>query len=159
MPSAIVISKILIKIIEEALKAIIDREPLISENEIEWKVSVPAIWKNESKDIMKKSCESAGIFNKEAESTFLALEPEAADCDYVINHPSENAIIPGTIYIIYDIGGGTVDISTHKSIEKMEKFLLCEAYPPIAGNNGSTYINNKYIEEVIQKLFGKKCNE
>ena len=155
LPLAIVISKILIKIKEKALKDIKAREPLISENDIEWKVTVPAIWKNESKDIMKKACQSAGIFNKEQESTFFALEPEAAACDYLMNHPSEKAIVPGTTYIVLDIGGGTVDISTHKRIEENGEIYIEEAYPPIGGDNGSTYINKKFIEEVIQNLFGQ----
>ena len=155
LPLAIVISKILRKIKEKALKDIKAREPLISENDIEWKVTVPAIWKNESKDIMKKACESAGIFNKEQESTFFALEPEAAACDYLMNHPSEKAIVPGTTYIVLDIGGGTVDISTHKRIEENGEIYIEEAYPPIGGDNGSTYINKKFIEEVIQNLFGQ----
>ena len=62
-PLAFIISKILIKMKEEALKAIRARNPLIKESDIDWKVTVPAIWKNESKDIMRKACQSAGIFN------------------------------------------------------------------------------------------------
>ena len=48
-PLAFIISKILIKMKEEALKAIRARNPLIKESDIDWKVTVPAIWKNESK--------------------------------------------------------------------------------------------------------------
>ena len=109
-PLAFIISKILIKMKQEALKAIRARNPLILETEIEWKVTVPAIW---------------------------------------------NEISPGTTYIVCDIGGGTVDISTHKRIEEDGKIFIEEVYPPIGGNNGSTYINKKFIEDVIVKLFGK----
>ena len=154
-PLAFIISKILIKMKQEALKAIRARNPLILETEIEWKVTVPAIWNDQSKDIMRKACENAGIFNKNQQSTFFALEPEAAACDYVMNNPCSNTISPGTTYIVCDIGGGTVDISTHKRIEEDGKIFIEEVYPPIGGNNGSTYINKKFIEDVIVKLFGK----
>ena len=85
---------------------------------------------------MKKACENAGIFNKNQQSTFFALEPEAAACDYVMNNPCSNTILPGTTYIVCDIGGGTVDISTHKRIEEDGKIFIEEVYPPIGGNNG-----------------------
>ena len=154
-PLAFIISKILLKMKQEAMKAIRARNPLILESEIEWKVTVPAIWNDQSKDIMRKACENAGIFNKNQQSTFFALEPEAAACDYVMNNPCSNTISPGTTYIICDIGGGTVDISTHKRIEEDGKFFIEEVYPPIGGNNGSTFINKKFIDDVIIKLFGK----
>ena len=154
-PLAFIISQILLKMKEEALKAIRARNPLILESEIDWKVTVPAIWNNESKDIMRKACQNAGIFNNNEQSTFFALEPEAAACDYVMNNPYSNSIEPGITYIVCDIGGGTVDISTHKRIEEDGKIFIEEVHPPIGGNNGSTYINKKFIEDVIVKLFGK----
>lgn len=157
-PLAFLISKILIKIKEHALKAIKARNPSILESEIEWKVTVPAIWNNESKDIMRKACEMAKIFNNDDnQSTFFALEPESAACDYVINNPNSDAITPGKTYIICDIGGGTVDISTHKRVEENGEIYIEEVHPPIGGNNGSTYINKKFMEEVIKKLFGNKA--
>ena len=156
-PLAFIISKILSKIKEHALNDIKAINPIILESEIDWKVTVPAIWNNESKDIMRKACELAKIFNKNEQSTFFALEPEAAACDYVINNPNSNAIIQGNTYIVCDIGGGTIDISTHKRIEEDGNIYIEEVYPPIGGNNGSTYINKKFMEEVIKKLFGIKA--
>ncbi len=153
-PLAFVISKILIEIKKEAIKAINSRDPEIIESDIEWKVTIPAIWKNKSKDIMRRACQSAGIFNQKEQSTFFALEPEAAACDYVKNNGNENAIKPEHIYIICDIGGGTVDISTHKRFIENGEIYIEEVYPPVGGNNGSTYINKKFIDEVIIKLFG-----
>lgn len=157
-PLAFIISKILSKIKEHAINAIKAINPTILESEIDWKVTVPAIWNNESKDTMRKACELAKIFNKNKTSTFFALEPEAAACDYVINHPNSNAIIQGNAYIVCDIGGGTIDISTHKRIEEEDgNIYIEELYPPIGGNNGSTYINKKFMEEVIKKLFGREA--
>ena len=150
-----VISKILIYIKEEAIKAIKAVRPLIEEREIEWKVTVPAIWNNKSKEIMLNAAKKANIFTEDNELCFLALEPEAAACDYTNEGTSDrNAIKPGKVYIICDIGGGTIDISTHKRIISNGEMHIEEVYPPSGGNFGSTYINKNFFEKVIKKIFG-----
>lgn len=52
----------MVKIKEEAINAIKAIRPSIKENDIDWKVTVHAIWKNKSKEIMKKATLNAGIF-------------------------------------------------------------------------------------------------
>ena len=154
----IIISKILIFIKKEALKEIQSIRPDIKENEINWKVTVPAIWDNNSKEIMKKASIISGIFSEPL--TFFALEPEAAACDYVSEKTSDKeAIKVGNKYIICDIGGGTVDISTHIRIKKGNNNEIEEIYPPCGGNHGSTYINKAFIEKVIKQIFGKDSIE
>ena len=151
----LVISKILIYIKNEAIKAIKAIRPSIKESEIEWKVTVPAIWKDKSKEIMLNASKMADIFKEGNELCFLALEPEAAACDYSNEKTSDiNAIKPGKIYIICDIGGGTIDISTHKRFKNNDQIYIEEVYPPIGGNFGSTYINQNFMEKVIEKIFG-----
>ena len=154
----IIISKILIFIKKEALKEIQSIRPDIKEKEINWKVTVPAIWDNNSKEIMKKASIISGIFSEPL--TFFALEPEAAACDYVSEKTSDKeAIKVGNKYIICDIGGGTVDISTHIRIKKGNNNEIEEIYPPCGGNHGSTYINKAFIEKVIKQIFGKDSIE
>ena len=151
----IIISKILIFIKKEALKEIQTIRPEIKESEINWKVTVPAIWDNNSKEIMKKASKDAGIFS-EPLLTFFALEPEAAAFDYVNEKNSDkNVFKKGNKYIICDIGGGIVDISTHTRINKGDKVEIEEIYPPCGGSHGSTYINKAFIERVIKQIFGK----
>lgn len=155
----IVISKIL-KIIKEEALTHIKLIKSIEESDILWKVTVPAIWNNKSKEIMKKAAELAGIFDEKEQLIFFALEPEAAACDYVNEKTSEKDIIkPGIKYIICDIGGGTVDISTHERVYENGQIYIEEVYPPIGGNNGSTYINKKFIEKVIKPIFGVEAME
>lgn len=78
----------------EVLKAIKDktfkminskRKVTIQESDIEWKVTVPAIWREKSKEIMINSAKSAGIYReyKDDKSLFLALDPETAAFDYI----------------------------------------------------------------------------
>ena len=65
------------------------------------------------------------------------------------------AITQGSIYIICDIGRGIVDISKHKRIKENNNIYIEEVYPSIGWNNGSTFINKKFFDEAITKLFGK----
>ena len=153
----IVISKILKKIKEIALKEISSLRPSIQEKDIKWRVTVPAIWSNKSKDIMQKASIKAEIFDEPL--TFFALEPEAAACDYAAEKMSDQeAIKPGNNYIVCDIGGGTIDISTHRRmIDDNNSIYIEEIYHPIGGAHGSTYINKYFMERVIEKIFGKKA--
>ena len=154
----IVISKILIVMKEEVLRHIKLLRSSIQESDILWKVTVPAIWNNKSKEIMKKASELAGIFDEKEQLLFFALEPEAAACDYVNEKSSDKDIIkPGNRYIVCDIGGGTVDISSHERKCGNGQTYIEEVYPPKGGNHGSTYINKMFIEKVIKIIFGSKA--
>jgi molecular chaperone DnaK (HSP70) len=153
----LVISKILIKIKEIALKEIMSLRSGIEETNIKWRVTVPAIWSNKSKYIMKNASVKAGIFNDPL--TFFALEPEAAACDYTEGKVSDQeAIKPGNNYIVCDIGGGTIDISTHRRMidNNNNTIYIEEIYHPIGGAHGSTNINKLFIERVIERIFGKE---
>ena len=157
----LVIEKILVYIKEKAIKEIQARRPNIEPSEILWKLTVPAIWRNKSKEIMINASKKAGIIDEtigDEELLFLALEPEAAACDFVNENISDqNAISPGNKYIVCDIGGGTVDISTHKRVNNSGQIYIEEIYPPIGGNHGSTYINKSFLEKVIKGIFGQEA--
>ena len=156
-----VISQVLKAIKEKALIMIKSKreEKSITESDIEWKVTVPAIWREKSKEIMINAAKSAGIFKeyKDDKSLFLALEPESAAFDYINEKSSDkNAVKIGNNYIICDIGGGTIDISTHtrKKDTITGKVYIEELYPPSGGNNGSSYINKLFVEKVLKSIFG-----
>ena len=152
----LVISKILTKIKEIALKEIMSLRSGIEEKDIKWRVTVPAIWSNKSKSIMQNASVKAGIFDDPL--TFFALEPEAAACDYAEGKVSDQeAIKPGNNYIVCDIGGGTIDISTHRRMmDNNNTIYIEEIYHPIGGAHGSTNINKYFMERVIEKIFGKE---
>ena len=158
-----VISQILIEIKKEALNIINSkRGSPIFESNIEWKLTVPAIWREKSKEIMIKAAKTAGIFNEliTDKSLFLALEPECASLDFINEKSSDkNVVNVGNNYIVCDIGGGTIDISSHtRKINHIDnKIYIEELYPPSGGNKGSTYINKAFMEKVIKKIFGEKA--
>ena len=158
-----IISKILLAIKTESLNVINSkRKNKINESNIEWKLTVPAIWREKSKEMMVNAAKSAGIFleSKDDKSLFLALEPECAALDFINEKSSDkNVVKVGNNYIVCDIGGGTIDISTHtrKHDTINNNIYIEELYPPSGGNNGSDYINKKFMEKVIKELFGEKA--
>ena len=110
----IVIYQILKAVKERAIKVINSKRNIkIREYDIEWKLTVPAIWREKSKEIMINAAKRAGIFNrfKDDRSLFLALEPECAALDFINEKSSDkDAVQLGDNYIVCDIGGGTIDI-------------------------------------------------
>ena len=94
-------------------------------------------WEEKSKNILINASKSAGLIDENTDlSLFLALEPEVAGIYY--NSPNisfcDQNINQGKPYIICDIGGGTVDICTHRktNISKGQTELI-EEYPPLGG--------------------------
>ena len=158
-----VISQILLAVKDKAKKTINSKRTIkIKECDIEWKLTVPAIWREKSKEIMINASKSAKIFNEfsDDKSLFLALEPECAALDFINEKSSDkDAVKIGNKYIVCDIGGGTVDISTHTRKKNYldNKIYIEELYPPSGGNKGSTYINKSFLEKVIKAIFGENA--
>ena len=156
-----VISLILLKVKEQAIKKINEKRTIkIKDCDIEWKLTVPAIWREKSKEIMINAAKNARIFNEKSDdkSLFLALEPECAALDFINEKSSDkDAVKIGNNYIVCDIGGGTIDISTHTRKKNFinKKIYIEELYPPSGGNKGSTYINKTFLERVIKAIFGE----
>ncbi|CAG2206698.1 unnamed protein product [Mytilus edulis] len=93
----------------------------IKPRDVEWVLTVPAIWPDPAKKFMKEAANAGGIPNSRL---ILALEPEAASI-YCKNLPVDrtlssggrstlDAFAPGTQYLILDAGGGTVDITVQE---------------------------------------------
>ena len=150
-----VIAKILEYVKGIAFSTIHKSKPKITENQIKWVVTVPAIWDYSQKGLMVQACEKAGLFNENTTRVnCFALEAEAAslycsqdetiDLDYIKN---------GKSYILCDLGGGTGDIITHK---KELNGKVTEIYPSIGGDYGSEEIDKQIYDKVIYKIFGFK---
>lgn len=93
----------------------------IKPRDVEWVLTVPAIWPDPAKKFMKEAANAGGIPNSRL---VLALEPEAASI-YCKNLPVDrtlssggrstlDAFAPGTQYLILDAGGGTIDITVQE---------------------------------------------
>lgn len=126
--------------------------------DIQWVVTVPAIWSDPAKAFMRKAALEAGIDSK---MLTIVLEPEAA-ATFVKHLPVERRVdgqegdviktfAPGSKYIVVDAGGGTVDITAH---EVREDGHVRELIKATGGNWGSTAIDEEYLD-FLKKFIGE----
>lgn len=88
---------------------------LITEADVLWVLTVPAIWSPGAKQLMREAAKLG--LGAADERLVLALESEAASVccrnREMINHPDE--LKAGAQWIVLDCGGGTVDVTCHRS--------------------------------------------
>ncbi|KAL4220205.1 Heat shock 70 kDa protein 12A [Mactra antiquata] len=123
-----------------------------------WVITVPAIWTDVAKQFMREAAEKAGL---PSDNLKLVLEPEAASlcCRHLTsaNIVNDNDIDnitppPGSKYIIFDAGGGTVDITLHKIGLSRE---LREVKPASGADSGGTMVDKKF-EELLVSIIGQE---
>lgn len=120
-------------------------------------LTVPAIWTEKAKIIMREAAIQAGIVNASDPQDRLLLvgEPEAAAlyCESVIK---EYDLDHGDTFLICDAGGGTVDLVVYQisNEEGSDKFLI-EVAAGDGGLCGSVNLDNRFRNLVafwIQQL-------
>ncbi|XP_071125472.1 heat shock 70 kDa protein 12A-like [Mytilus edulis] len=132
----------------------------ISNTDIHWVLTVPAIWEMRAKQFMRDAAEMAGILGDQLS---LALEPEAASlyCRKVPMRIKDSVtktvdlLGPGISYVLLDQGGGTLDVTGHR-IEKDN--CLTEIISPNGGNWGGNNVNYEF-EKYLNKMFTKTVVE
>lgn len=130
----------------------------VEPHEIQWVLTVPAIWTDTAKEFMRKSAEKAGIHR---DMLLLALEPETASiyCQYLSiekSKGSESAFTmtrKGTEYMVVDLGGGTADITVHKKVadDKLE-----EKHRAVGNDCGGTSVDRKY-HNIFRDIVGSEA--
>ncbi|XP_060065872.1 heat shock 70 kDa protein 12B-like [Ylistrum balloti] len=138
----------------------------IKENEINWVLTVPAIWSDQAKQFMREAAKKAGIHSDQLD---IALEPEAASiyCKHISvsrrerqeTHGAEGvgleAMCPGTKYLVLDAGGGTIDITVQRV---QENGTLHQVYMANGGDWGGTKVDEAY-EAFLEELVGQNIWE
>ncbi|VDI52481.1 Hypothetical predicted protein [Mytilus galloprovincialis] len=145
-----------IKALVTHLTDILDKQGTgMDKSEIQWVLTVPAIWTDAAKQFMRKSAVKAGI---PEDSLKIALEPEAASifCQYLPTkklHGADEGFTmtePGAKYMVVDLGGGTADITVHEKLSNGQLKELCRA----AGNDcGGTSVDGRFFQMLV-KIFG-----
>lgn len=134
---------------------------LLEERQIRWCLTVPAIWTNANKQLMRRAAQKAGLVGSskdDGERLVIVLEPEAAAI-HCIKHDKGTKISTldqGKCFMVVDCGGGTVDITVHEIAEHEE---LKEVVPPEGGNYGSTYIDQYFFKTYLPKKLAKEVIE
>ena len=119
----------------------------LADDEILWCLTVPAIWSDSSKKLMRTAAKEAGLIRYSSEDSsrlLLALEPEAAVL-YCLEI-EKMQLRSGDRIMVLDCGGGTVDITTH---ELDRNKALREIIPGAGGAFGSIYVDKYFREEFL----------
>ncbi len=134
---------------------------ILLDNEILWCLTVPAIWTNADKQMMREAAIKAGLISSDRNDTerlLLVLEPEAAAVHCLEKEASiSSAMVPGTCFMVIDAGGGTIDITVHKVVESIgsKELVLDELTSGTGDTYGSTYVDTKFQEYLRNKITDK----
>lgn len=111
---------------------------------IKWCLTVPAIWQEKEKSLMKTAAFKAGMIESESiadDQFMIVLEPEAAAINCIKELESlQSALKDNDTFLVCDAGGGTVDITVHKFL----KGQLIEMLPGDGSNCGSMYLDKQF---------------
>ncbi|XP_022800568.1 heat shock 70 kDa protein 12A-like [Stylophora pistillata] len=100
---------------EEALEGIRERtgDEVYGAEEIQWVLTVPAIWTLKARQFMREAAYEAGLGScNSPEQLLIAVESEAAALYYTDAEDLER--LRGAHYIVVNIGGGTFDVTVHE---------------------------------------------
>jgi len=132
----------------------------IQTGDIEWCLTVPAIWEPAEKDRMRTAATAAGIRD---DHLHLALEPEAAAIYAYLTQGQLSGgqgagaldlVRVGSRFMVVDGGGGTVDITAYRVVDEGGKTGLGEIGRAKGERLGSEYLNLGFIDLISRHLGG-----
>lgn len=120
--------------------------------DVQWVLTVPAIWNDFGKSFMRKAAFKAGLIDNElSDNLMLVLEPEGASLAVHVGASQHGLLGPGSRFMVLDCGGGTVDITVHEVLTVQPLALKAIAVPS-GGNWGGDYVNiefKKFLKELL----------
>jgi molecular chaperone DnaK (HSP70) len=135
---------------EKVLKQASDRGVPFSPLSTLWVLTVPAIWTDKAKSMMRRAaCKAGLIANTTSNKLMLALEPE---CAALQAHVDSQVLADGLRYAILDCGGGTVDTTAYV-VDSVSPLSLREIHRATGGGWGSTRIDAALLD-VLREIFG-----
>ncbi|XP_021367114.1 heat shock 70 kDa protein 12B-like [Mizuhopecten yessoensis] len=159
MPLIDVISATIAYLKSKLMKQCREQGTGVNDSEVRWVLTVPTIWTDPAKQLMREAAEKAGLDKRQL---ILCLEPEAASvfCKHI---PVGKRVFgdrvefqAGSKYMVIDAGGGTIDITVHK-VQKDGH--LREILVASGGDWGGTKVDEafeSYLEDIIGKqAFGQ----
>ncbi|KAJ3436236.1 hsp70 family protein [Anaeramoeba flamelloides] len=120
----------------------------LDKNKIDWVLTVPAIWEDQAKEIMRIAFYQAGLISsKDSLNLLFCYEPEVAALDFFQDQRNNLDKFNNERLLVVDAGGGTIDITLMKSIIKNNKIEEFEVLMvPKGGDFGSIYIDQEFIK-------------
>ncbi|KAJ9507626.1 hypothetical protein QJQ45_019183 [Haematococcus lacustris] len=119
---------------------------------IQWCLTVPAIWSEGSKALMRTAAVRAGLIRTaDSEALTIILEPEAAAL-HALEHQAP-PLVPGMSVMVLDVGGGTADVTVHNCEERGGRCVLAESTRAMGGLCGSVFVDNN-LRELYREAVG-----
>ena len=125
----------------------------LRDDEIQWCLTVPAIWSDGEKQIMRLASQAAGLISEkpsDEDRLLFTLEPEAAALH--CQHNCHIDLPPSTRFMIVDCGGGTVDITSY---EVLKDRGLKQLVTSGGGAYGSRYVDQQFQKYLRSKIGNK----
>ena len=149
MPLKLVIKEYLRMFSDNILNYVNLKGKSYSKDDIQWVITVPAIWNDYGKQLMIECSKKAGM-----NDISIALEPEAASLTMFNDNIVEKYLKEkGKKFMLIDAGGYTIDITLNEIID--DQGNLKQLSPPSGGAFGSMNINKDLIN-LVEEMFDKE---
>ncbi|KAI1314615.1 Heat shock 70 kDa protein 12A [Mortierella claussenii] len=130
--------------------------PSYSRKSFRYCLTVPAMWSDKAKDVMRNAAIRANIITKadHPDRLMLVSEPEAAAlyCERTCN---QYDLEHGDRFLICDAGGGTVDLIVYDITSSYQGRRLSEVTKGHGASCGSMFIDQNF-RSLLTKKFGRK---
>ncbi|XP_045170338.2 heat shock 70 kDa protein 12B-like [Mercenaria mercenaria] len=115
MPAMTIFSMSIRYLKDHLIEAVTSQTSGVEETDLQYVLTVPAIWNDNAKQFMREAAVEAGMDESRLK---LCLEPESASvwCQIISTDAKAALFKSGTRYMVVDLGGGTADISVHEKL-------------------------------------------
>ncbi|ETO15887.1 hypothetical protein RFI_21477 [Reticulomyxa filosa] len=141
---------------KKAMQYLTQNKLTVDENKIQWVITVPAIWSEEAKGMMKQWAQQAKLWDTSVDNQLIiALEPECASVCVMLemkDNPNQIQFKTGDCYMMMDLGAGTADMVCH---EITGPFEVREMIASFGGPWGGSYVNDDILK-IIRDIFGEE---
>lgn len=124
----------------------------VASSEMEYILTIPAIWEDASKALMIRAAEFAG-YGCHGVDFHIVTEPEAAAA-YTLKVIRPHDFKQDDVFIICDAGGGTVDLIAYK-VKALDPLTVDEVVSGTGDLCGSVYLDKRF-SEYMQQTLGKQ---
>jgi hypothetical protein len=127
--------------------------PIDPVTDIQWVLTVPAIWNDFGKAFMRKAAFLAGLVSEEmSDDLILVLEPEGASLAIHAAAAQHGILAEDSRFMVLDGGGGTNDTTVHE-VHSVKPLTLSAIAPPSGNACGGQMVNAQF-REFLQELLG-----
>ncbi|KAF9961370.1 Heat shock 70 kDa protein 12A [Mortierella alpina] len=136
-----------------AEKILLEFGPSYSRKSFRYCLTVPAMWSDKAKDVMRKAAVKANLITEtdHPERLMLVSEPEAAAL-YCERACKQYELEHGDRFLICDAGGGTIDLIVYDIDSSTQGRRLSEVTKGHGASCGSMFIDMNFCTLLIEKF-------